>query len=81
MHIVSEKKLGIPQNSRDAFDLLYQGEIINGELLRKMKAMIGFENLAVHNYQIIDLNVVKTIIEKHLQDLLSFAEVILTSNK
>ena len=32
MYIVSEKKLGIPKNSRDAFELLEYNEIINDEI-------------------------------------------------
>ena len=51
MHIISSKKLGIPQNSRDAFELLNSNNIIDDDMLKKLKAMIGFRNIAVHNYQ------------------------------
>jgi uncharacterized protein YutE (UPF0331/DUF86 family) len=77
MHIVSEKKLGIPQNSRDAFDILNQNGIIDEDLSRKMKSMIGFRNLAVHNYQNIDLEIVQSIIKNNLVDLISFKKKIL----
>jgi len=30
MHIVSEKNLGIPQNSRDSFEVINSSNIING---------------------------------------------------
>jgi uncharacterized protein YutE (UPF0331/DUF86 family) len=50
MHIVAEKDLGIPQNSKDAFDLLLKNELINQELVSKLKAMVGFRNIAVHDY-------------------------------
>jgi len=77
MHIVSEKRLGIPQNSRDAFEILNKNKIIDNELSKKMKAMVGFRNLAVHNYQVIDLSLVEAIIQNNLQDLLLFEEKIL----
>jgi len=77
MHIVSENRLGIPQNSRDAFDILYRNNIIDSDLSKKMKAMVGFRNLAVHNYQIINLDIIKAIIQKNLHDLLLFEEKIL----
>ncbi len=76
MHVVSEKKLGIPQNSRDAFEVLNSNNIISNSLTKKLKAMIGFRNIAVHNYQAVNLNVIQEIIHKHLKDLTEFTEII-----
>ncbi|OAO82934.1 hypothetical protein A0O32_0432 [Anoxybacillus flavithermus] len=50
MHVVAQKKLGLPQTSRDAFTLLEQHGIISSSLSQKMKAMVGFRNIAVHDY-------------------------------
>jgi len=77
MHIVSEKKLGIPQNSRDAFEVLCSNGMINIDLMNKLKAMVGFRNIAVHNYQAINLKIVQAIIEKHLGDIREFSEIII----
>lgn len=77
MHIVSEKKLGIPQNSRDAFEVLKDNGIIDYELMKKLKAMIGFRNIAVHNYQTVNLSIVQEVVEKHLSDLKEFTKAIL----
>ena len=78
MHIVSEKKLGMPQNSRDAFELLITNQLIDSKLAGKLMAMIGFRNIAVHNYQNLNLDIVREIIEKHLED---FREFIYQINK
>ena len=78
MHIVSEKKLGIPQNSRDAFEVLYSNNLINKSSLNNLKAMVGFRNIAIHDYQEINLDIVKLIVEKHLVD---FKEFIYEINK
>ena len=78
MHIVSEKKLGIPQNSRDAFEVLYSNNLINKSNLNNLKAMVGFRNIAFHDYQEINLDIVKLIVEKHLVD---FKEFIYEINK
>lgn len=72
MHIVSEKKLGIPQNSRDAFEVLIVNKIIDNNLAGKLKAMIGFRNIAVHNYQTLNIEIVREIIEKHIEDFIEF---------
>lgn len=78
MFIVSDKKLGIPQNSRDAFEVLYHNKIIPEEVLNNLKNMIGFRNIAVHNYQKLNLDILKNIIEI---DLENFNEFVLFINK
>ena len=77
MHIISEKGLGIPQNSRDAFELLIKNKYISADLGNRLKAMVGFRNIAVHDYQAIHLEIVQQIIEKHLTDIIQFTELIL----
>ncbi|EZP76047.1 hypothetical protein H839_12259 [Parageobacillus genomosp. 1] len=77
MHIVAEKKLGIPQTSRDAFELLYQHRIITESVMKKMKAMVGFRNIAVHDYQAINLEIVQMIVEKHLDDFREYVKQVL----
>lgn len=72
MHIISVKKLGIPQNSRDAFDVLNINNIINDSLSKNLKAMVGFRNIVVHDYQSINLSVVEAIINNHLDDFYNY---------
>lgn len=72
MHIISVKKLGIPQNSRDAFEVLSSNSIIDENLSKNLKAMVGFRNIVVHDYQSINLNVVETIINNHLNDFYNY---------
>ncbi|WP_459928316.1 type VII toxin-antitoxin system HepT family RNase toxin [Desulfosporosinus burensis] len=78
MHLVASKGLGIPQSSRDAFDFLQEAGIIDEHLAQKLKAMVGFRNIAVHNYQAVNLEIIQGIIEKNLADLLKFGQLILT---
>lgn len=80
MHIVSYKKLGIPQNSRDAFEVLNHNNIIDNLMLNKLKSMIGFRNIAVHNYQNLNLDVLQKVIENHLEDFEEFIDVICKLN-
>lgn len=77
MHMVAERKLGLPQSSREAFKLLYQHGLIENGLAQRLKAMTGFRNIAVHDYQSINLAIVEQIIEKHLKDFELFAEKVL----
>lgn len=77
MHIVRIKSLGVPQSNREVFILLQKARIINPGLSKKMQSMIGFRNIAVHDYQNLNLDIVRAIIEKHLKDFKDFKKVIL----
>lgn len=76
-YIVSCRKLGIPQEKREAFELLQKNGLISKEMSDNMKKMIGFRNIAVHDYKKIDEEILKDVIENHLDDLLEFARTIL----
>jgi uncharacterized protein YutE (UPF0331/DUF86 family) len=77
MHVVAENKLGLPQRSRDAFSLLETEGIIPFALSKNMQAMVGFRNIAVHDYREINLTILQRIIEEHLVDFSQFTKTIL----
>lgn len=80
MHVVAEKAYGIPQNSRDAFELLEANGYITAYLGSRLKAMVGFRNIAVHDYQMVNLSIVQKIIEYHLDDMKEFAAYIIKAD-
>jgi uncharacterized protein YutE (UPF0331/DUF86 family) len=77
MHILSEKKLGVPQSSREAFELLKNEQIISEKLANHLKAMVGFRNIAVHDYQNLNLAILQKIVEEHLEDFKHYTKRIL----
>lgn len=77
MHLVRERRLGIPQESRDAFDLLVKADLIGVGLAGRLKNMVGFRNIAVHAYRKLDLEIVVKIVTDHLDDFLEFTQVVL----
>ncbi|MCI9177729.1 MAG: DUF86 domain-containing protein [Clostridia bacterium] len=77
MYIVSSRKLGIPQEKREAFELLEKNHFISKQMSDNMKKMIGFRNIAIHDYKKIDEEILKDVIENHLEELLDFARTIL----
>jgi uncharacterized protein YutE (UPF0331/DUF86 family) len=38
--------------------------------------MVGFRNIVVHGYEVVDLDIVRDIVEHRLDDLLSFVAAI-----
>lgn len=73
--MVRIRNLGLPQSNRDTFIKLEKDGIISADLSKNLQAMTGFRNLAVHDYGSMNLEVVITIIENNLEDLVTFAEL------
>ena len=76
-HYVKTYKLGIPQSSKDVFQILFSNKIISNELNKKLQAMVGFRNIAVHDYSNLNLDILHAIIRKELNELLEFSKLIL----
>lgn len=72
MYIVSTRKLGIPQTKKEAFEKLNENGLISDDMCAKMKGMIGFRNIAIHEYKEIDEEILKDVIENHLVDIKEF---------
>jgi uncharacterized protein YutE (UPF0331/DUF86 family) len=74
---VRRHRLGLPQESREAFDLLVQADRLDADLADRLKRMVGFRNVAVHDYTQINLDIVRAIVEGRMNDLTSFSEGVL----
>lgn len=74
MHLIREHRLGIPQDSREAFDLLAGAGLYPPASAEKLRRMVGFRNVAVHDYQALNLDIVREIIRTHMDDLAAFAQ-------
>lgn len=76
MRWVRLKKLGTPQTSRDVFVLLQEKKLLPKQLAEDLQAMVGFRNIAIHDYQKINLEIVHSILKgklKNFEDLLHLA--------
>jgi uncharacterized protein YutE (UPF0331/DUF86 family) len=77
MHIVRVRRLGIPQETREAFELLERAGVIGPHLADRLRKMVGFRNVAIHDYQKLNLDIVRRIVVDHLDDFLAFTQVLL----
>ncbi len=77
MHLVHVHHLGVPQDSRDAFTLLIDANLLEAALGDRLKRMVGFRNIAIHEYRQLNLDVVKALIEHSLGDLTLFTKIVL----
>lgn len=76
-HLIRKHKLGIPQSSRDVFALLATANFLPAELAEKMKKMVGFRNIAVHEYQRLQLAVTEHVITQRLDDFNQYCQLLL----
>ena len=51
--------------------------VITNNVAERMKAMVGFRNIAVHDYQKINIIIVQKVIEEHLSDFDYFTKEII----
>lgn len=80
-HIIAYEGLGLPDTLKDHFQLLAQNKIISIDLEQKLYAMVGFRNIAVHEYQNIDKEILKSILQNNLRDIEEFYQEILSKFK
>lgn len=73
LHIIRRERLGVPQSARDTFTLLSQAGWLDEAVAEPMKRMVGFRNIAVHQYQALQLPITERILSHHLGDFLNFA--------
>ena len=73
MHRVRLHRLGVPQESRDAFSMLAEAGRLDPVLAGRMAKMVGFRNVAVHDYRSLNLGIVKSIVTERLDDFLALA--------
>lgn len=76
-HLIRKHKLGVPQSSRDVFTLLAGAGFIPNELADNLKKMVGFRNIAVHEYQRLQVPVAEMVILHRLQDFQQFCRTLI----
>ncbi|MBL0175438.1 MAG: DUF86 domain-containing protein [Ignavibacteria bacterium] len=77
MHVLAEENLGTPGSAGDGFTTLAAAGMIDAQLSIELKKMVGFRNLAIHEYDEIDRDLLKAILSKHLVDLRSFCSALI----
>jgi uncharacterized protein YutE (UPF0331/DUF86 family) len=68
-HISSAEGYGSPHSTAGVFTLLQQRGVIEADLATRLRRMVGFRNIAVHEYQTVDPAILESILERHLGDL------------
>lgn len=78
--VVRRRRLGVPQSSRDTFALLERARLIDPRLSRNLQGMVGFRNVAVHDYQSLNLQVLRAVLERNLPDFTALCRCLLQTS-
>jgi uncharacterized protein YutE (UPF0331/DUF86 family) len=70
MHVVASEHLGIPQSSAESFVLLEQAGKVDAVLALRLAGMTGFRNIAIHQYQKLDLDIIHHIMRDGYRDFI-----------
>lgn len=76
-HVVAGTNIPPPSTMGKTFDALAEAGIIDADLAQRMKNAVGFRNIAVHNYEVINWHVVHAIAAHRLGDFKEFAEAVI----
>ena len=61
--------------SAEVFEVLAEAGIIPKDLNGSIKGMIGFRNIAVHEYEKLDFVIVRSVITEHVSSLILLADI------
>lgn len=67
--IISDHNWSLPDTYRESFNILGEKKVIDWAITMQMKNMCGFRNIAIHEYQNIDLKILQSILQKELVGL------------
>ncbi|ACB33544.1 protein of unknown function DUF86 [Leptothrix cholodnii SP-6] len=76
-HLIRRDRLGLPQSARDVFELLARAGRIDTTLASALQKMVGFRNIAVHDYQRLLLPITVSVITSHLDEFLQYSAALL----
>ena len=80
-HIVSDQEMGVAGSTNEMFYMLQDNEYLDLNLTEKMVAAVGFRNLVVHEYEVVDLKRVYQFIQKDIFDLENYLKTLLRKCK
>jgi uncharacterized protein YutE (UPF0331/DUF86 family) len=73
LHVAASEGYGLPSDLAEGFILLEKNRVIDSDLSGKLRRMVGFRNIAVHQYETLDPAILEAIASTHVGDIQRFA--------
>ncbi|OGC42406.1 hypothetical protein A2Y85_07490 [candidate division WOR-3 bacterium RBG_13_43_14] len=77
-YIIAETGMNVPDDEANIFKVLSENNVIPEALGKRIKGMVNFRNILVHDYLEIDPDQVYDLLQNDLPDFDEFARAILT---
>lgn len=78
-HVIAQMETPPPDTMGQTFDRLAETGVIDPDLALRLKKAVGFRNIAVHNYEILDWAIAHSICTHRLADFADYAKAILAA--
>lgn len=75
-HLIAARDNPAPNTMGQTFDALADLKVVSPEIAQRMKKAVGFRNIAIHNYETIDWQIVHAIATRNLNDFSEFAAAV-----
>lgn len=72
-HLIASNDWELPRSASHSVNIVIDQGVVPAELRSSLIAMVGFRNIAVHEYAALDAAILAAIVEKHLPDLEAYA--------
>lgn len=76
-HIISDKKLRVPDSYADMFVVLHENNLVEKPLLNALIKMAKFRNIVVHHYDKVDPAIVIGILHNNLKDFNRYKDAVI----
>ncbi|MDP1649410.1 MAG: DUF86 domain-containing protein [Rubrivivax sp.] len=67
-HLLADTQLPVPRTMGETFTHLAAAGLVSADLARRLRRAVGFRNIAVHNYEVIDWAIVHALTGEPLAD-------------
>lgn len=75
-HIISYRGFREPLDNKDCFQVLLENKLIPLELAESLKPMAQFRNVVVHDYIRINPDILYSIVQENIPDIVAFAQAV-----
>lgn len=76
-HLVADLQQPAPMSMVESFAMLRQAGIIDAAIAERMQKGVGFRNIVVHEYRLVNWDIVYAIITEHLDDFKEYARQVI----
>ncbi len=77
-HIISDRKLRVPDSYADMFVVLHENKLVEKPLLDALIKMAKFRNMIVHPYDKVDPAIVVSILHNNLGDFNHYKDAVIS---